>query len=369
MQPNRFRALVDVKGPFASVFVDDSHDTEDAEKKAELRWRAIEEDLTGHGADEQLVSAVRDALAGAPPPVGRGGRAVIATRDGVHLNQRLIRPPDATIVRLSALPYLVPAVVHGVDDPPYLTVAVDHAGADITVHRGRRTHSMSVQGDRYPVHKAAGAENPGYGDAQRTADNARMKNVQEVAEEVTAAFEEVDPQLVFVVGEVRSRADLVASLPKRVAEVAVEVNAGARGSIDDEALAHDIDTHLRLRRVDVIDDAAQRFSAEINRDSGLATEGLAGVCAALREGAVDTLLIGDLGDATVVVGDSAMTVAPTPDVLSELGSGSTTTARADEALPFAAVSIDADLIGMDERLSPRDGIAAILRYAPRTSAS
>src|SRR5689334_8722405 len=148
MQPNRFRALVDTPGPFASVYVDDSHDTEDAAKQVELRCRAIEEELTGQGADDQLVGAVREALTAAPATVGRGGRAVIATRDGVHLDQRLIRPPDATIVRLSPLPYLVPAVVHGVDDPPYLTVVVDHAGADITVHRAGRTHEVSVEGDR-----------------------------------------------------------------------------------------------------------------------------------------------------------------------------------------------------------------------------
>ncbi len=368
MQPNRFRALLDAPGPFASVYVDDSHDTEDANKQTELRCRAIEEDLTGHGADDRLVSVVRDALTAAPATVGRGGRAVIAAPDGVHLDQRLIRPPDSTIVRLSSLPYLVPAVVRGVDDPPYLTVVVDHAGADIRVHRAGRTHEVSVEGDRYPVHKASSAESAGYGDPQRTAEGARLKNVQEVAEDVTATFEDVDPDVVFVVGEVRSRADLLANLPDRVTEKAVEVTAGARGSVDADALAHDIDTHLRLRRVNAMDAVAQRFSAEINRDSGLATEGLAGVCAALREGAVETLIIGDVGEATVVTGESPMTVAPTAAVLSELGSPVTRTVRADEALPFAAVGIDADLLGMDERLSPRDGIAAVLRYARRTPA-
>jgi peptide chain release factor subunit 1 len=45
------------------------------------------------------------------------------------------------------------------------------------------------------------------------------------------------------------------------------------------------------------------------------------------------------------------------------------TVRADEALPLAAVGIDANLIGVDERLAPRDGVAAILRYAPRTPAT
>lgn len=54
---------------------------------------------------------------------------------------------------------------------------------------------------------------------------------------------------------------------------------------------------------------------------------------------------------------------------SELGAAQTSTVRADEALPFAAVGIDADLICVDERLTPRDGVAAILRYAPRTSAA
>ncbi len=218
------------------------------------------------------------------------------------------------------------------------------------------------------MHKAAGAESSGYGDAQRTAEAARSKNIRETAEKVTETFDAAGPDVVFVVGEVRSRADLLAQLPKRVAECAVEVNAGARGSIDDAALAHDIDTQLRLRRVDAIDDAAQRFRAELERESGLATEGLAGVCAALREGAVETLIVGDLGDTTVVVGDSPVTVAPNPDVLSELGSEQATTVRADEALPFAAVSIDAALVGVDERLTPRDGVAAILRYAPRTAA-
>ncbi|MCG7596731.1 hypothetical protein [Mycobacterium sp. PSTR-4-N] len=369
MQPNRFRSLIDAPGPFASVYVDDSHDTADAVKQAELRWRAVEEDLAGQGAADELVGTVREALTGAPAAVGRGGRAVIASQGRVHLDQRLIRPPDTTLVRLSSLPYLVPAVVHGVDDPPYLTVAVDHAGADISVHHGGRTQAISVEGDGYPVHKASGAENAGYGDPQRTADEARRKNVQEVAEDVTATFEDADPDVVFVVGEVRSRADLVGTLPQRVAERVVEVNAGARGSVGADALAHDIDTHLRLRRVDVIDDAAQRVSAEINRRSGLATEGLDGVCAALREGAVETLIIGNLAEATVVMGDSATTVAPTAEVLSELGLPVTVTVRADEALPFAAVAIDADLLGMDERLTPRDGIAAILRYAPRTPAS
>ena len=368
MQPNRFRSLVDAEGPFASVYVDDSHNTADADKQFELRWRAIADELSAQGADSELIDNVRRGLVDAEPVVGRAGRAVVANRHGVRLAEPLIRPPETPTARLSQLPYVVPVVVHGVDDPPYLIVAVDHAGADITVHRSGVSRSHSVEGDNYPVHKASGAESPGYGDPQRAAEGARLKNIQEEAQAVTTAFDDIRPEIVFVVGEVQSRSDLVSALPKRVADCVVEIKAGARGSIDDTALAHDIGTTLGLRRADIIDAAAQRLTAELNRQSGLATEGLPGVCAALREGAVETLLIGDLGEATVLVGDSPMTVAPTPEVLSELGSARSATVRADEALPFAAVSSEAALIAVDQRLSPRDGVAAILRYAPRTSA-
>ncbi|BBX16506.1 hypothetical protein CRI77_21215 [Mycolicibacterium duvalii] len=369
MQPTRFRPLVDTAGPFASVVVDDSHNTADAEKQFELRWRAVAEELGAQGADDALIEAVHGGLSAGAQPVGRGGRAVVATRDGAQLVERLIRSPDIPTTRVSALPYLVPVIIHGIDDPPYLTVVVDHAGVDVTSHRNGRSESITAEGDAYPVHKASGSEDAGYGDTQRTAEGARLKNIQEAAAVVTTTFDDVGPELVFVVGEVRSRADLVANLPQRVAECVVEVNAGARGSIDEEALRHDIDTRLQLRRVDTIDEAAQRFQAELHRESGLATEGLAGVCAALREGAVDTLMIGDIGAATVLVGDSPTLLAPTPEVLSELGAGgSATTVRADEALPLAAVAVDANLVALDERVAPRDGVAALLRYAPRTSA-
>ena len=93
-------------------------------------------------------------------------------------------------------------------------------------------------------------------------------------------------------------------------------------------------------------------------------EGLGAVCAALREGAVGTLIVGNLGDATVVTGEERTTVAPDADVLSELGEAVHRVARADEALPFAAIAVGASLIRVDDAITPVDGIAAVLRYAP-----
>lgn len=85
------------------------------------------------------------------------------------------------------------------------------------------------------------------------------------------------------------------------------------------------------------------------------------MCTALRSGYVDTLVIGDLADATVLTGDGRTTVAPDADTLSELGKPHGV-ARADEVLPFAALSLGANVVRLSH-LDVTDGIAALLRYA------
>ena len=88
------------------------------------------------------------------------------------------------------------------------------------------------------------------------------------------------------------------------------------------------------------------------------------MCASLREGDVETLIVGELSNATVVTGERRTTVAPDADVLSDLGEPAYRLVRADEALPFAAVATGASLVRVDGQIAPADGIAALLRYAP-----
>jgi hypothetical protein len=84
----------------------------------------------------------------------------------------------------------------------------------------------------------------------------------------------------------------------------------------------------------------------------------------LRQGAVETLIIGEIGDATVVTDEGMTTVAPDANVLSEQGAAPDKTLRADEALPMFAISVGASLVRTDERIAPAEGIGAVLRYAP-----
>jgi peptide chain release factor subunit 1 len=351
MDSERLRPLLTAPGPFASVYFEDSHDTQDANAQLELRWRALREQLEELGADESVTDDMERAVLDVRPPVGRSGRAVVAGADGVVLNEHLLRPTAAPIVRLSKLPYVIPIVEHGIQDPHYLLVAVDHTGADITVHTAGRVRSETVEAED--------------GDPQLRNEEAGSKNLRAVADRVETLLGDSGAEAVFVIGEVRSRADFLATLPHQVRALVVELQAGARrsGHGGDE-VQQAIEAELLKRRLAVIDDAAQRFTAEVGRQSGLAAEGLGPVCSGLRQGAVDTLIIGELGEETVVSDDELSTLAPTAEMLSEQGAAAARTLRADEALPMFAVSVGASLVRTDERIAPADGVGAVLRYAP-----
>jgi peptide chain release factor subunit 1 len=365
MDSARFRQLVAAQGPFASVYFDDSHDTEDAATQLGIRWRDLRAELEKQGLGGTVVEGLERAILDAPPPVGPSGRALIAGSEGILLDEHLIRPAPATVVRVSDLPYIVPMVEHGDEHPVYAVVTVDHLGADVTVHRRGRTAAHTVEGGGYPVHKASSAETPGYGDPQQRTDEQARKNIRAVAESVTTLVDDDAVDIIFVVGEIRSRSDLLTELPERAALRAVALDVGARDSGPHDAeLAQAIETELLKRRLEVMDTAAQQFSAELGRQSGLAAEGLDAVCSALRQGAVETLIIGDIGDATVVADNDTTVIAPNPEVLSEQGAAPSRTLRADEALPLAAVAVGAKVVRVDERIAPKDGVAAVLRYAP-----
>lgn len=371
MRSEHFRSLLSAHGPYASIHFDDSHNTEDAAAQRDLKWRGLREELERHHATPDIVRHLEAAVTESPPPVGVGSRLLVANADGVLVDEELDSSVGAPVVRVSELPYIVPALEHGADRGTYLVVTVDHAGADVAVHRDDSSapSTRTVDGGNHPIHKAGGAETPGYGDPQPHTEENRKKNIRAAAEAVTEIVDHEDPTVVFVVGEVGSRTDLVAQLPERVADRVAHLEIGARHSgFDPQQLRQAIAEHFVRADTATVDDVAQRFAAELGRHSGLATEGLAGVCAALREGAVETLIVGRVGDATVVSGDELATVAPNANVLSELGSAPVHTLRADEALPMLALTIGADLVCVPEDRSPADGVAAVLRYAPRQSA-
>ncbi|OBH27566.1 hypothetical protein A5692_24485 [Mycobacterium sp. E342] len=363
MHSDRLKWLVKAEGPFVSVYFDDSHDTLDAVEQLETNWGDIRRQLEDLGAGTEVLGMLEQAVLHHRPAVGRRGRAVIATRDHVLVNEQLTSPPAATAVRLSDYPYVVPLIDMQMQRPTYVFAMVDHTGADISLYQGAVVKSTSIDGGGYPVHKPATAGWNGYGDFQHTTEEAIRMNCRAVADELTRLVDDADPEVVFLCGEVSSLADLTTELPERVAARVSRLHGPARKSGIDEAEVRELTAaELDRRRGAETTGIADRFEAEIGRGSGLAAEGLAAVCAALRDGNVDTLIVGELGDATVVTGDALTTVAPDADALSELGEPVQRVARADEALPFGAIAVGASLVRADGRVTPADGVGALLRY-------
>ncbi|WP_101949633.1 hypothetical protein [Mycobacterium sp. 3519A] len=363
-ETERFRTLATAQGPFVSVYFDDSRNNADPQGQLEAIWRDLRKQLEDLGADKDMIAVVRQGILDGHPAIGRQGRGIIATRRELLVNEHLSRPPQATIVRMSEYPYVMPLVELAGRHPQYLFAAVDHLGADITIHRDDTISRDTAGGGGYPVHKPATAGWNGYGDVQHSAEEAMRMNVRAVADRITDLVEKSDPELVFVCGEVRARTDVHTALPEAIRKRVVQLHAGAHGHrVREEEIRDRIDEAFRQYRQRRVAEIATRLESETKRHSGFAAEGLEVVCAALREGAVDILVVADLGDATVVTGEERTTIAPDADALSELGEAPRRLVRADEAVPLAAICVGASIIRIDG-IDCADGVAALLRYAP-----
>src|SRR5271168_1372602 len=278
-----------------------------------------------------------------PPPIARGGRAVIASAIEVILNECLLRPVAGSVVRVSELPYIVPVLEHGVEHTDYLLVVADPHGALITRHTDSTRFPESVEPE-------------GYGDPKPST----------LADRVNELVGDTSFSAMYLVGDVDLRSGLLAALPEWVRQRAIPLPiAVRRGGYDFEEIQWAIDTTMLQQRRSAMDTAAVRFTAERERRSGLAAEGLAAVCAALPQGAVDTVIIGNIADATVVADADVTTIAPDADALFDLGAVPVKTLRADEALPLLAIAAGASVVPTDERIAPADGVGAMLRYPPQ----
>ncbi len=369
MDSRRLRKLAQVPGPFVSLVIDDSRDTHDADKQAAARWTTVRRTLEQQGAAEKMISTLEHAVLHGHPGVGREGRAIIVGAEGVLIDELLDTAPSTTQLRVSEYPYVLPLLGHGTFRPNYVFAGVDHLGADITWHHDGTVEHETIEGAGFPVHKPATAGWQGYGDVSHSAEEAVRMNMRAIADRLTEVIDRIGAEAVFVCAEIRARADLVSALPERIGERVIPLTPRASGTRTTE---HDVatlvDDEFERRRIEAINMALARFDTEEGRHSGLAVKGLEAVCAALRDGAVDTLIIGDLGGITVVAGEDRTLIAPNADVLSELGEAARHVAPADEALPFAALATDAWVVRLPGDTALGDGAAALLRYAPAGNA-
>ncbi len=369
MDIRSLRDLVEVDGPFASAYLDSSHDTEDADDVLRLGWQAVRDSLDEQGADPATLEALDDAVRQVPAVGGKSGRALVGAGGRVLVDEVLPAPPPRPGGRVSTLPYLLPLVELAPRTVPHVVVVVDRAGADVWAvdGDGDRVVEDEVSGREHPLHKVRGG---GWShlSMQHRVEETVKHNIDEVAEVVGRLAERVGAALVVVAGEVQARTALHRSLPTSCQRIAVETTVGQRtsGGHTDGELEHEVGRLVAEQGRVPVADAVRRFSA--GRHTGLAVDGLPESLAALRDGNAEALLVthGALDDTTVWVGRRCEELGRSAHELTALGLSEPSPIRGDEAVPMAAVAVGANLVVLDQATVAdeplADGVGVLLRY-------
>jgi hypothetical protein len=363
------RELTEKPGPFATVYLDASHDTDDAARAIALRWAEARTDLAGQGADAATLDALAAAVEDAPPAVGRAGRVLVARAGEVVLDRTLPEPPDRPVCSWGALPDLLPVLVDQPEPVTAVVVRIDERGGEVLVAGpdARPAPVEDVEGSEYLVHKVRGGGWSHLAMQERVEESWR-RNAAEVAERVDRHVSATGASVLVVAGDPRSRSRLVDALGERSASVAVQIDHSGGASGDDlgAAVAEALRDVVTQRRTAVL----ERYEQAAGRPDGLAVQGLGPVLAALRAEAVDTLLLdaGVTRDTTVWISDAPGQLAESAEDLRATGAEPTGDAAVDAALVRAAAGTGAAFVaigGGRTGLVGRpldDGVGALLRY-------
>jgi hypothetical protein len=363
MDTTNLSTVYSAEGPFATVLVDVSRDSENAEHEHELRVRSACDSLSEQGADEAIVEAVRERLAELvhrPAPVGR---LVVAAAQGVLLDEVSGIRIDQPIAAYGSLPDLSAWVAHKDGTRSFVLAIVDHVGGDVAVYESDipdPVEEESVQGETHHAHKVpvGGWSALRY---QHVTENVWAQNAAEVAEAVAGHLDQ-GHDLVLLAGDPQSRPLVLEKLEKLAdpGVAVVELDSGTRAADGgDEALQQAI-------REALMDQAVQRRLAlshelkdRLGRDYAVAT-GVRDVADAFVRGQVETLLLDPPAAAEL-----SLDTAQHPG----LAVGAEGELRADQALLAAAALTAADVAVAPRAILGGSPVAALLRWDQDAQAS
>ncbi|MEV0271904.1 Vms1/Ankzf1 family peptidyl-tRNA hydrolase [Hamadaea sp. NPDC050747] len=359
------RPLYDTPGPWATVYLDDSLDTERGRSEVGLRWRALREALRRQGAAEPTVAAIEEAVRDTTPENGQHGLAVFAHDPELVHTETMAAPPPADSAEYGVLPHVAPLLAQRGQRINWLRVVVDRTGGTI---ESADSSSIDVSGsETFPIRKIApgGWANPRF---QREAEVTWQRNAKDVAEELTGLADTMGPEVIIVAGDVQARRLLVEQLPVRWQSKTVLTDAGSRAPGADPEALDDVTTQVVAQTAQQhADEVLDRLRSDHGEEAAI---GIAPVVTAFNRGQVETLLLDPIGLAGTMLwldpasGQLAGDQAELPD-----GGPSAQRVLAEDALIRAAATTDADLLmvtaaGTDgSPLELRDGVGAVLRYS------
>ena len=279
------------QGPFATVVLDVSHDSENGEHEHELRVRAACEELAAQGAPDAVVrevSARLGELVSQPAPVSR---TVVASTGGVRLDEVGHFRMDTPVVTWSPLPDLARWIEHQDAVTPFVLAVVDHEGGDVAVYDSDVRNPTSEQSPGSPDYREHKVPTGGWSALryQHVTENVWARNAEAVADEIVRHVRE-GYRLVLLASDPQSLPTVRARLEGIPATV-IELSTGTRARDGgDEAMQQAIREalveHVAARRLEDSHLLKDRLGME-----GAVATGVDEIADAFVRGQVDTLVL------------------------------------------------------------------------------
>ena len=359
-------AVTDVVRPLTPVawaYADVSYEGVDVRGQRVRHLAAL---LTEADAPPAAAAVICERMTTSPVMPAR--LAVFADSGGAIREMRFL-PPDAGEDRAGySLPAdVVPVLAADQRRPPYVSVVIDRAGADLTYSRGGAAADLhhTVTGTDDEIHRSVSG---GWADLAETrlfhrATDSWLHNARTVAHRVVACAEDVGAQVLLVAGERQSVHLLLDELPSELASMVRPVS-GSRAAEGSRAEHRDrLRAELACVAAEQTDELLEYF-AGMRSPGGLAVEGVAATVAALEQGRVATLLI----DPARVAGFAEVGLTGTEIALARDGTDEPTGGRVRVPLSGAAIR-SALLSGGRVRVltdwsddAPAEGIGALCRF-------
>ncbi|HEV3472446.1 MAG TPA: Vms1/Ankzf1 family peptidyl-tRNA hydrolase [Actinomycetota bacterium] len=357
------RTLLERPGPFVSVYLDTTAETETRARELELRWRALRDRAEAAGAPAGALDAIDEMVSGVQQRAE--GVAVFTAGDEAVLWRSL----SASItdgIHVGPLPRLAPLLAWQQENPRFAVVTCDREGADIYVMQGEDVDGKrTITADQFPIQKVRAG-----GTAQRRiqqrAEDSWEANARAAARTLGRVVSDESLDLVVATGDLRALQFLREHLDEHIEPAVFDVEASPSGSLDD--VADEIDQAVGAYAARWIEDTLARFE-EAHGQSHLAVEGAGPTLEASRRAQVDTLLLcpDDVPDRSAWVAPNDLTQASLEKgSLIDAGVDDVTEAPLEDVLIRSALGTGAKvaiLPRLAESRGPREGTGGILRYS------
>lgn len=362
MQLNALRSVYAEPGPYVTVHMDVSRNTEDASQQLDARWTSARHTLEHEGVDPGLIEEIGRRVH-EPVDVGGEVRRTIIAAGGQVVFDELIAGHSVwpEVVTCGDLPD-VSGWLHQVDGQfPFLLVVADREGADIDFFRSltaAETVHREVDGDTSQLHKFHGG---GWSHKrfQQRSENQWESNSRDVADEIRAVVTRHRPRVVILAGDERARTAIGERLEGVQCEVVQTAAGGRAAGSSSSSLWDEVRKTLAHLEADDQRQLTGRLEEKWGRRNG-AVLGVDDVIDALVQHKVDTLIV-DLQKAhDLTVDPSRWPGLPLPEqarARKEL--------PADQVLVAAGAATDAAIAVLPATQTKGGGVAAMLRWDER----